>query len=78
MLCASLAFDRDRRILYYTTDNNDWRDVCSFDLKTGKETWNAPHNKSGYRSPEDLIVAGTQMSKIQSMIGSWHLVTGAP
>jgi len=29
-----------------------------FDGKTGKELWSAPHNKSGYRSPEDLIVAG--------------------
>jgi outer membrane protein assembly factor BamB len=25
---------------------------------TGAELWSAPHNKSGYRSPEDLIVAG--------------------
>ena len=25
---------------------------------TGKPLWEAPHNKSGYRSPEDLIVAG--------------------
>jgi outer membrane protein assembly factor BamB len=25
---------------------------------TGKELWSAPHNKSGYRSPEDLMVAG--------------------
>jgi outer membrane protein assembly factor BamB len=25
---------------------------------TGKELWTAPHDKSGYRSPEDLIVAG--------------------
>ncbi len=27
-------------------------------LDSGKELWSAPHNKSGYRSPEDLIVAG--------------------
>jgi hypothetical protein len=33
---ASLAFDRERRVLYYTTDNNDWRDLCSLDLVTGK------------------------------------------
>lgn len=25
---------------------------------SGKEIWTAPHEKSGYRSPEDLIVAG--------------------
>ena len=29
-----------------------------YDGDTGKELWSAPHNKSGYRSPEDLIVAG--------------------
>ena len=28
------------------------------DGDSGKELWTAPHNKSGYRSPEDLIVAG--------------------
>jgi outer membrane protein assembly factor BamB len=28
------------------------------DAATGKELWKAPHQKSGYRSPEDLIVAG--------------------
>jgi outer membrane protein assembly factor BamB len=28
------------------------------DATTGKELWKAPHEKSGYRSPEDLIVAG--------------------
>ncbi|MCB1226797.1 MAG: PQQ-binding-like beta-propeller repeat protein [Verrucomicrobiales bacterium] len=27
------------------------------DADTGAELWNAPHEKSGYRSPEDLIVA---------------------
>lgn len=28
------------------------------DLKTGKQLWEGSHEKSGYRSPEDLIVAG--------------------
>ena len=28
------------------------------DATSGKELWKAPHEKSGYRSPEDLIVAG--------------------
>ncbi len=28
------------------------------DAESGKELWKAPHEKSGYRSPEDLIVAG--------------------
>ena len=29
----------------------------SFDADSGKELWSAPHSKSGYRSPEDLLVA---------------------
>ena len=29
-----------------------------FDAKSGKEMWSGSHEKSGYRSPEDLIVAG--------------------
>jgi outer membrane protein assembly factor BamB len=28
-----------------------------YNADTGKELWSAPHNKSGYRSPEDVIVA---------------------
>lgn len=34
---TSLAFDRDGRKLYYTTDNNDWRDLREYDLATGRE-----------------------------------------
>lgn len=30
----------------------------AFHAADGKEMWSAPHSKSGYRSPEDLIVAG--------------------
>lgn len=32
---SSLAFDRAGRRLFYTTDNNDWRDLRVFDLATG-------------------------------------------
>ncbi len=31
---------------------------AGFDAVSGKRLWEAPHQKSGYRSPEDLIVAG--------------------
>jgi outer membrane protein assembly factor BamB len=31
---------------------------AGFDADSGKRLWGAPHQKSGYRSPEDLIVAG--------------------
>ncbi|HSH95451.1 MAG TPA: PQQ-binding-like beta-propeller repeat protein, partial [Roseimicrobium sp.] len=30
----------------------------AFDATSGKELWSGSHEKSGYRSPEDLIVAG--------------------
>ncbi len=33
---ASLALDQDSQTLFYTTDNNYWRDLNAFDLKTGK------------------------------------------
>lgn len=33
---SSLALDPKRNILYYTTDNDAWRDLNSYDLKTGK------------------------------------------
>ena len=35
---SSLAFDRAGRKLFFTTDNNDWRDLNVYDLKTGKAT----------------------------------------
>ncbi len=33
---SSIAFDPDTRTVFYTTDNNDWRDLCSLDPSTGK------------------------------------------
>lgn len=33
---SSLAFDPATRTLFYTTDNNEWRDLCALDLATGK------------------------------------------
>ncbi len=32
---TSLAYDPASRTLFYTTDNNHWRDIVSFDLRTG-------------------------------------------
>lgn len=34
---TSLAFDSDQRKLFFTTSNNDWRDLHVYDLATGKE-----------------------------------------
>jgi len=33
---ASLAFDPATRTLFYTADNNEWRDLCAYDLRSGK------------------------------------------
>lgn len=33
---TSLAFDADEEVLYFTTDNDNWRDLNSYDIKTGK------------------------------------------
>jgi hypothetical protein len=33
---CSIARDPESGLLYYTTDNNDWRDLCVLDPKTGK------------------------------------------
>ncbi|NND51523.1 MAG: hypothetical protein HKN54_03895 [Flavobacteriaceae bacterium] len=33
---SSLTFDARRNMLYYTTDNDAWRDLNSYDLNTGK------------------------------------------
>lgn len=32
---SSLAFDDERRILFFTTDNNEWRELRSVDVATG-------------------------------------------
>jgi hypothetical protein len=34
---TSLAYDKKNKVLFYTTDNNDWRDICSADIRTGKQ-----------------------------------------
>lgn len=44
----------DNLILYAGGDGS----MKGVDAATGRDLWNAPHEKSGYRSPEDLIVAG--------------------
>ncbi|HEX9615368.1 MAG TPA: hypothetical protein VGA55_07660, partial [Bacteroidota bacterium] len=33
---TSLAYDPGNKVLFYTTDNNNWRDIVSFDLKSGE------------------------------------------
>jgi len=33
---CSLAYDPKSKTLFYTTDNNDWRDLCSLDPATGR------------------------------------------
>jgi hypothetical protein len=33
---SSLAWDPDARLLYYTADNNEWRDLCVLDPATGR------------------------------------------
>ena len=35
---SSLTYDQERGILYYTTDNDSWRDLNSFNLTTRKKT----------------------------------------
>jgi outer membrane protein assembly factor BamB len=44
----------DKVVLYAGGDGVE----KGFDINTGKELWSGSHEKSGYRSPEDLIVAG--------------------
>ena len=34
---SSLAYDKKNKTLFYTTDNNDWRDICSVNVLTGKQ-----------------------------------------
>jgi len=33
---CSLAWDPEGRTLFYSTDNNDWRDLCELDPRTGR------------------------------------------
>ena len=33
---SSIAYDPDHRLIYFTTDNNDWRDLRVYDLATGR------------------------------------------
>jgi len=35
---SSVTFDPDEEIIYFTTDNDSWRDLNSYDLKTKKST----------------------------------------
>ncbi len=43
----------EKEVLYAGGDG----EMLAFNAADGKKLWEAPHSKSGYRSPEDLIVA---------------------
>ncbi len=44
--------------------------MSGFDAVSGKRLWQAPHEKSGYRSPEDLLVAGGLVWNAGTLSGS--------
>ncbi len=44
----------DQVVLYAGGD----RTMKAFDVATGKDLWQSEHDQSGYKSPEDLLVAG--------------------
>ncbi|MFQ5731054.1 MAG: PQQ-binding-like beta-propeller repeat protein [Planctomycetaceae bacterium] len=53
------------------------RKMASFDLASGKLLWQAPHDKSGYQSPEDLLVSdGLVWSAPTTRTGDTGLFTG--
>ena len=49
-MLSSLAFDRAGRKLYFTTDDDDWRDLNVYDLQTRKAT-RLIHRKLPYGQP---------------------------
>ncbi|OUR94630.1 hypothetical protein A9Q87_03065 [Flavobacteriales bacterium 34_180_T64] len=61
---SSLTFDAKRNILYYTTDNDSWRDLNSYDLNTGKNSLLQKDFRTG-----DLVFNTTD----QSIWGIKHL-----
>jgi outer membrane protein assembly factor BamB len=44
--------------------------MVGIDAASGRRLWQAPHEKSGYRSPEDLIVAGGLVWNAGTLSGS--------
>lgn len=44
---SSLAFDKENRVLFYTNDNNSWRDLMSVNLNTGKVTRHIKDSRTG-------------------------------
>ncbi len=44
---TSLAYDKKNKTLFYTTDNNDWRDICSVNIRTGKKTMHQKDTRIG-------------------------------
>jgi outer membrane protein assembly factor BamB len=45
------------------------RRMSAYDAATGKPLWEAPHESSGYKSPEDLLVVG-------GLVWSWPTTSG--
>lgn len=58
----------DAMVLYAGGDGT----MRGLEAATGKERWNAPHKQSGYRSPEDLIVAGGMVWNAPTLSGAMN------
>jgi hypothetical protein len=54
---TSLAYDPQNKTLFYTTDNNAWRDLCSVDINTGESKMLIKEARTG-----DLVFNKTDRS----------------
>jgi hypothetical protein len=44
---TSLAYNKRKKTLFYTTDNNDWRDICEVNVITGKQKMHQKDTRIG-------------------------------
>ena len=78
---SSLAFDRAGRKLFFTTDNNDWRDLNVYDLQTRKATRLIQNFRTGDLAfnPVDQSLWGVRhlngLSIVVETVAPYHEVT---
>ncbi|UCC44814.1 MAG: PD40 domain-containing protein, partial [Candidatus Zixiibacteriota bacterium] len=84
---SSLAFDSSSGTLFYTTDNNDWRDLETVNLRTGKSRTLMKNERVGDLSfnPQDSSLWGVRhfngisaLVRIPHPYKEWNLVYSWP
>jgi len=84
---TSISYDQTTNTLFYTTDNNQWRDICSYNTLTGEKSTLIRDARIGdlVYNDKDKSIWGirhfngiTTLVRVPPPYNKWHQVTSLP